>query len=61
MEELCEEYRVALYLVYFEGMSHEEVARAMKKSRKQTENTVFRARRALRALLEKEGITCENV
>ena len=61
MAELCEEYRVALYLVYFEGMSHEEVASAMKKSRKQTENTVFRARRALRALLEQEGITCENV
>ncbi len=61
MAELCEEYRVALYLTYFEGMSHDEVAKTMKKSRKQTENTVFRARRALRALLEKEGITCENV
>ena len=61
MSELCEEYRVALYLVYFEGLTHEEVARAMKKSRKQTENTVFRARRALRALLEKEGFTDENI
>ena len=61
MAELCEEYRVALYLVYFEGMSHDGVARAMKKSRKQTENIIFRARRALRALLEKEGITDENL
>ena len=42
-------------------MSHEDVARAMKKSRKQTENVIFRARRALRALLEKEGFTYENI
>ena len=61
MSELCEEYRAALYLVYFEGMSHEDVAKAMKKSRKQTENTIFRARRALRALLEKEGFTNEDL
>ena len=61
MSELCEEYRVALYLVYFEDMSHDDVAKAMKKSRKQTENTIFRARRALRALLEKEGFTYENL
>ena len=61
MAELNEEYRVALYLVYFEGMSHADVARAMKKSLKQAENTIFRARRALRALLEKEGFTYEDV
>ena len=61
MAELNEEYRVALYLVYFEGMSHADVARAMKKTLKQTENIIFRARRALRALLEKEGITDENI
>lgn len=61
MSELCEEYRAALYLVYFEGMSHEDVAKALKKSRKQTENVIFRARRALRALLEKEGFTNEDL
>ena len=61
MSELCEEYRAALYLVYFEGMSHEEVAKAMGKSRKQTENVIFRARGALRALLEKEGFSNEDL
>ena len=59
--ELCEEYRVALYLVYFEGLSHEETAKVMKRSKKQTENIIFRARRALRALLEKEGFTNEDL
>ena len=59
--ELCEDYRIALYLVYFENMSHEEVAKAMKKTLKQTENIIFRARRALRAILEKEGITVEDL
>ena len=61
IDELCEEYRVALYLVYFEGMSHDEAAKIMKKSRKQTENLIFRARRALRAILEKEGFTNEDL
>ena len=61
MSELCEEYRTALYLAYFENMPHEDVARAMKKSRKQTENIIFRARRALRAMLEKEGFTSEDI
>ena len=59
--ELCEEYRAALYLVYFEELSHEETARVMKKTRKQTENIIFRARRALRAILEKEGFTNEDL
>lgn len=59
--ELCEEYRTALYLVYFEDMSHEEAARIMKKSRKQIENIIFRARRALRAILEKEGVGYEDL
>ena len=59
--ELCEEYRIALYLVYFEGLSHEQTAKVMKKSQKQTENIIFRARRALRAILEKEGFTYEDL
>ena len=42
MAELCEDYRVALYLVYFENMSREDVARAMKKSRKQACSPRFR-------------------
>lgn len=55
MGELCEDYRQVLYLVYFEDMSAEAAARVMKRSRKQTENLIYRAKKALRAILEADG------
>lgn len=61
MSRLNAEYRTALYLVYFEGMSHADTARIMKKSRRQTENIIFRARRALYSILKKEGFTYEDL
>lgn len=61
IKELNEEYRTALYLVYFENMSHAETAKIMKKSLSQTENIIFRARRALAAILTKEGFTYEDL
>ena len=61
MNELSSDYRQALYLVYFEEMSAEEAAKVLKKSRKQTENLIFRARRALKAILEKDGYDYENI
>ncbi len=59
--QLNEEYRTALYLVYFESMSHADTARIMKKSLSQTENIIFRARKALAAILTKEGFTYEDI
>lgn len=61
INELSEDYRQALYLVYFEEMTAEEASRVLKKSRKQTENLIFRARRALKAILEKDGYDYENL
>ena len=57
MERLKSDYREALYLVYFEGMSHAEAAYLMGKSEKQTADLVYRGRKALKKELEKEGIT----
>lgn len=59
--ELCEDYRCVLNLVYFQEMSAEEAAKVMKKSRKQTENLIFRARGALKAILTKDGYDYENI
>ncbi len=56
MKQLKEEYREALYLVYFEGMSHREAAATMGKSVKQIADLVYRGRNSLRKRLEKEGI-----
>lgn len=57
MEELAPQYREALYLVYFEGLSHKEAALVMKKREKQLSDLVFRGKKALKVKLEKEGIT----
>ena len=60
MEEIPEDYRMALHLVYFEELSHEEAARVMKKNRKQVENLVYRGKQSLRKILEREGYTDER-
>ena len=51
---LPEEMRVAVHLVYFEDMTYEETAKVMKKSKKQVDNLIYRAKKELRSLLEKE-------
>lgn len=55
LDRLLPEYRAALHLVYFEELSYESAARVMKKSKKQVENLVYRGKKALRAILGKEG------
>lgn len=61
MNKLCENYRQALYLSFFEGMKNAEVAAVMKKSRRQTENLIYRAKQSLKAELEKEGFVYEEL
>ena len=57
MGELNPDYREALYLTYFEGMSYQQAAEVMGKSVKQITNMVYRGKERLRGLLEREGIT----
>ena len=57
MDELKADYREALYLTYFEGMSYRQAAEIMGKSEKQITNMVYRGKARLRGLLEREGIT----
>lgn len=57
MEHLNQNYREALYLVYFEGMSYSQTAQIMKKSEKQITNIVYRGKKSLRELLKQKGIT----
>ena len=57
MGRLHKEYREALYLTYFEGLSYAQAAEVMGKSVKQVTNMVYRGKQRLRELLEKEGIT----
>ena len=58
--QVKEEYRTALHLVYLEDMSYDEAGHIMKKSRKQVENLIYRGKKAVRAILEKEGFSFER-
>ena len=60
MKELKEEYYTVLHLIYFEEMSNGEAACVMKKSAKQIENLVYRARLRLREILQKRGLDYEG-
>ena len=55
IEKLPEDQQVAVHLVYFEDRSYADTARIMKKSVKQVDNLLYRAKAALRNLLSEEG------
>ena len=60
LNQINEDYRTALHLVYLEDMSYDEAGRIMKKTRKQVENLVYRGKKAVRGILEKEGFDFED-
>ncbi len=61
MRKLKSEYFQVLYLVYFEGFTNEEIARIMKKNKRQVENLIYRAKGTLKSELEKEGFEYERL
>ena len=46
---------VAVHLIYFEELTYEEAAKVMKKSRKQVDNLLYRAKKELRIILGEDG------
>ena len=48
LAKLPEEMRSCIILVYFEDMTYEETAKIMKKSRKQIDNLLYRAKASLK-------------
>lgn len=61
MQQLPEQYKEVLYLIYFEEFSIDELCRILKKNTKQIYNQHSRAKLALKELLIKEGITHEDL
>jgi RNA polymerase sigma-70 factor (ECF subfamily) len=55
------DYGTILYLKFFEDLTNEQIAKVMKKSKRQIENLVYQAKQSLRAELEKEGLTDERL
>ena len=61
LTQLTPEYRQVLYLVYFQGFSGQEAALALGKSDRQIRNLLYRAKQSLKAKLEQEGFTYEEL
>lgn len=61
LNRLKPEYRQVLWLIYFEDFSNKETAEVMKKSVHNIETLVYRARKALKSELEKEGFKLEEL
>ena len=61
LSRLVSEYRQVLYLSFFEGLSNDEAAKVMHKSKRQIENLLYRAKKSLRSELEKEGFEYEII
>ena len=55
------DYSQVLYLIYFEEMDNSEAAAVMRKSKRQGENLIYRAKSALRSELLKEGFCYEGL
>ena len=55
LAKLPEDMRTAVHLIYFEDMTYNEAAQVMKKSAKQVDNLLYRAKNALRDLLREDG------
>lgn len=61
MQQLPRQYREVLVLTYFDGFDTEDICRILKLRTKQVYNLSARAKVALRELLEKEGISHEDI
>ncbi len=60
MKNLSLEYRQVLFLTFFEEFSNTQTAIVMKKSNRQIENLIYRAKQSLKKHLEKEGFVYEE-
>lgn len=60
MNRLPANQREMIYLVYFEDMSVTQAASIIRKTQRQGNSILFRARQNLKAILEKEGFEYEN-
>jgi RNA polymerase sigma-70 factor (ECF subfamily) len=61
LRELPEHQRVPLVLYHFEEMPYEDIAQRLKVSLAKVKTDIHRARQALAAILERRGITAEQL
>ncbi len=61
MKKLKAEYCEILYLTFFEELTNAEAGKVMKKNKSQIEMLLYRAKKSLRLILEKEGFEYEEL
>ncbi len=61
LSRLRTDYATVLHLKYFEDMGNEQISRVLRKSKRQVENMLYQAKRALKAELAKEGFVYERL
>ncbi len=61
LNKIKPEYRQVIWLIYFEDFTNKEASEVMKKSVHNIETLVYRARKALKAELEREGFKHEEL
>ena len=61
LNNLSPDYRQVLWLTYFEQFSNREIAAVMKRSVRSIETLVYRARKSLKQVIEKEGFIYEEL
>lgn len=54
LSQLKQDYREVLWLIYFEDLSYKDAAKVMKKTHRSVETLAYRARKALKEILERE-------
>lgn len=55
------DYGKVLYLKFFEDLTNEQIAKVMKRNRRQVENLIYQAKQSLKAELEKEELIYEKL
>ena len=60
LDRLAPDYRQVLYLTFFEGFSNSEAAKIMRKTNRQVENLLYRAKQSLKSEMRKEGYKYEE-
>ncbi len=61
LAKINKDYRYVLYLKYFEDFDNRDISSILKKSTRQVENLVYRAKQALKTELIKEGFEYEDL
>lgn len=56
ISKLNNDYRAAVYLIFFEELSYEETAKVLGKSKKQVDNLIYRAKGTLKKILSEGGM-----